>query len=163
MNGLPVTIADFIELRRANANALESAAGGKPNQFQRELIADLRDEADRLEAAWKLEFGNMHNMRNALKEMVDWAKAALGHHSDVYITDALEQIEGFGEDALDTQPRNCDVGTVDEQIDRHEKYCASCLDYGNNPHSCGQLSCSECALRWAQMEYKEETATLTPA
>ena len=49
------TIADIAaEMRRA-AVKVEARVGGKPNQFQRELIADLRKEADRLEAAWKRE------------------------------------------------------------------------------------------------------------
>lgn len=89
---------------------------------------NLRDEADRLEAAWKREkaaienssaVGNAAAMRKALKEMIDWADAALKHHPNVYIADALKQIKVFGETALSAPPRNCDVGTVTEQYKRH--------------------------------------------
>ena len=49
------TIAVIVAEKRVRANEIEGAAGRNANQFQRELIADLRAEADELEAAAKLE------------------------------------------------------------------------------------------------------------
>ena len=79
------------------------------------------------------------------------ARAYICGTSDTPQTDVLVAIDA----ALDLPPRNCDVGTVDEQIDRHEEYCASRLGDGNDPHGCMLIACKSCALRWAQMEYKE--------
>lgn len=36
-------LADIVTEKRARANEIESAAGRDANQFQRELIADLRE------------------------------------------------------------------------------------------------------------------------
>ena len=72
--------------------------------------------------------------------------------SDTPQTDVLVAIDA----ALDSPPRNCDVGTIDNQIARHYRYCSCRLGDGDDPHGCGHISCSECVLRWAQMEYKEE-------
>lgn len=115
MNGLPSTIADFIELRRANAEMLEKAAGGMPNQFQRELIADLRDEANRLEAAWKREkatiedssaVGNAQKMREALANIVlTTLKVGMSMRGDV----ACGIIASRAKSALAAPPRNCDT------------------------------------------------------
>lgn len=127
MNGLPETIADFIELRRSNANTLERAAGGKPNQFQRELIADLRDEADRLEAAYRAEklrwveanaglaklvdlekipTGNTAKMREALELVLNALRKAYAtvEVDRVWLADNIDIIIA----ALSEPPRNCD-------------------------------------------------------
>lgn len=50
-------------------------------------------------------------------------------------------------ESLNKSLRNCDVGTANEQIERHEKWCNSdrCV-YGN---------CGECFAEWLQMTYKE--------
>ena len=50
--------------------------------------------------------------------------------------------------ALAAPPRNCDVGTVEEQITRHRKWCKSdnCLP---------GIPCSVCFAKWSQMPYEE--------
>ena len=50
--------------------------------------------------------------------------------------------------ALSTLPRNCDVGTVEEQITRHRKWCKSdnCLP---------EIPCSVCFAKWSQMVYEK--------
>lgn len=52
------TIADIIAEKRKQATKIEISVWN-PNPFQRELISDLRREADRLEAAWKREREDM--------------------------------------------------------------------------------------------------------
>ena len=69
---------------------------------------DLTPLARRLADAYKRELGNAQKMREALKEMIEWAESALKHHPNVFIADALEQIKVFGEQALSAPPRNCD-------------------------------------------------------
>ena len=47
--------------------------------------------------------------------------------------------------------RNCDVGTVDEQIKRHRNFCNS------NVCKC-EPSCKICFAKWTQMPYEERGA-----
>ena len=49
--------------------------------------------------------------------------------------------------ALSAPPRNCDVGTANEQIKRHEKWC--------NSDRCIYKNCGECFAEWSQMTYNE--------
>ena len=54
---------------------------------------------------------------------------------------------------LEKPLRNCDVGTADEQIERHLAYC-------NDPEmmcgSSGSLACRKCFAKWTQMPYEGE-------
>ena len=69
------TLADIVAEKRAQANKIESVAGLDANQFQRELIHDLRAEADRIEAAHKRESNSIERLvRDAIidyQEMFD--------------------------------------------------------------------------------------------
>lgn len=58
--------------------------------------------------------------------------------------------------ALALPRRNCDVGTVEDQVKRFKKRC--------HTQSCNRVMCGsnakvfyleECAIRWAQMPYEE--------
>ena len=50
--------------------------------------------------------------------------------------------------ALSAPPRNCDVGTAEEQIKRHTKWCRS--------DKCSpEIPCSVCFAKWSQMPYEE--------
>lgn len=72
--------------------------------------------------------------------------------SDTPQTDVLVAIDA----ALDSPPRNCDVGTAEEQEKRHDKFCnATC--HGMSGYHCEYAPrCVLCFSVWAQMEYKEE-------
>ena len=75
--------------------------------------------------------------------------------------------------ALASPPRNCDVGTASEQIDRFHEFCQSNLVYLDEFHGydcrkecpAGIESdkhdefCDECKLLWAQMPYEEGGVT----
>ena len=53
---------------------------------------------------------------------------------------------------IDRPLRNCDVGTAEEQAERHDKFCASSIA------ECGGVitnDCIRCFARWAQMPYEE--------
>lgn len=60
--------------------------------------------------------------------------------------------------ALAAPPRNCDVGTAEEQYQRYDKFCCSHFRIADNG-SGNCLKCPfaqpACKLRWAQMPYKE--------
>ena len=49
--------------------------------------------------------------------------------------------------ALSAPPRNCDVGTANEQIERHQKWC--------NSDRCVYKNRVECFAEWSHMPYKE--------
>lgn len=64
--------------------------------------------------------------------------------------------------ALTAKPRNCDVGTVDEQIERFNEFCNSkWKDGGNgNCNNCpfwvsGTIG-HDCQIKWSQMPYYEK-------
>lgn len=59
--------------------------------------------------------------------------------------------------ALSAPPRNCDVGTAEEQQARHCAWCRKHGIDGDNKVNCAHpdMSCDLCTLRWAQMPYVE--------
>ena len=65
----------------------------------------------------------------------------------------VESIKKEIDDAIAIPLRNCDVGTADEQMERHRTYC-------NDPEMmCGRsgsLACRKCFAKWAQMPYESE-------
>ena len=64
--------------------------------------------------------------------------------------------------AISKPPRNCDVGTAEEQVARHHAYCYRMMKQNN--HCCGPCPCykfvngeaQSCTLLWAQMPYEQE-------
>lgn len=48
-------------------------------------------------------------------------------------------------------PRNCDVGTAEEQTERFEAYCDSHTNCAHCP-----LKGQQCVLAWSQMPYESE-------
>lgn len=58
--------------------------------------------------------------------------------------------------ALAKPLRNCDVGTAEEQIERHHK--TYCREYNSTP-SCltHNGSCALCFARWSQTPYNDDT------
>jgi hypothetical protein len=66
--------------------------------------------------------------------------------------------------ALATPPRNCDVGTPEEQEKRFESFCNSHWDLNDAECECAgcPLNCrvgTECEFAWAQMPYEGKGAT----
>ena len=58
------------------------------------------------------------------------------------------------ESATRQPPRNCDVGTPEEQIERHQQYCHDLVPVCRYvPVS---LTCRMCFAEWAQKPYKRE-------
>ena len=60
--------------------------------------------------------------------------------------------------ALAEPVRNYEVGTADEQQTRHCAWCRKHGIDGDNEVNCAHpdMSCGLCALRWAQLPYKEK-------
>lgn len=115
----------------------------------------LRVFADRIEAAAKREFGNAAKMR----EVVDEIRVAA--MSD-YVWDADYLIEKCNA-ALVEPPRNCDVGTEQEQQDRFREFCRHYESEGECGIGRSKAACPafqggrnpDCSLWWAHMPFAE--------
>ena len=153
------TIADIVAEKRNRADEIERDVAEKmkrgemiSDQYAREVVADLRKEADRIEAAAKRECGNAAAMREALEAIVkvgyphNFQREAPHIRGYCYeITDAINKCFA----ALAKPSRNCDVGTVEDQLVRFDRFCGA------------KVHCRECVLRnscsckfaWAQLPY----------
>ena len=80
----------------------------------------------------------------------------------VNLLDAMTRVEFYVKEALEAMnhPRNCDVGTAEEQASRFNKNCL-CHNTGQCSSHCefaNAKSKAECVLRWAQMPHESEVA-----
>ena len=104
---------------------------------------------------------NSAAMREACANIAEYAKTAACHTKDAHLLGYLEQIERWAKSALSASPRNCDVGTPDEQEKRFSNFCVNNADpmdidgwtcdwrcplYKNHP---------KCKEAWAQMPYEK--------
>ena len=133
----------------------------RPREGENAYLTLWREEiADRIEAACKQSvtncnrLGNAAKMREALENIAEYAKAAACHTEDAHLLGYLNQIERWAEAALSEPPRNCDVGTTDEQVERFQWFCDT------RPCDCCTLKNKvnetlDCAIHWAQMPYEE--------
>lgn len=103
-----------------------------------------------------MEANNMKAMREAVKSLMDNLKIHLLQPID-QITINRAELEAMVKDcseALAKPPRNCDVGTEQEQARRFLKYCVK----QDCEKACPFRDCKnsyECAFAWAQMTYEE--------
>lgn len=121
----------------------------------------VQELADRLEAAAKREkaqHGNAAALREAiikaltLIQVCDWPPGVS--------LDGVAEVVREIDSALDKPPRQCDVGTAEEQEERFKHFCAS------NYSACDvDMECCRCPLEsekascefaWAQMPYTAE-------
>ena len=99
--------------------------------------------------------GNAAKMREALDKLVNFLRWEYAQDYPVS-RDKLADAIDIGVSALSAPPRNCDVGTDEEQSRRYEELCDS--------HTCGSIcSLSGCPMyeydcspfAWSQMPYEE--------
>ena len=67
-----------------------------------------------------MEKGNVKAIREALESVRNWCLNRLVNSSHQVTVEGLLSVVNT---ALAKPPRNCDVGTADEQLYRHKKYC----------------------------------------
>lgn len=114
-------------------------------------------------------YGNAANMRKALEQI-----SSMGEQIDYQLGSSEETVYAFRNErclahnisecaraALSEPPRNCDVGTAEEQFDRHETFCKKYFRYSMaNPcakcpnYKDGDPS-SPCVFRFLHMPYGE--------
>ncbi len=58
--------------------------------------------------------------------------------------------------ALAAPPRNCDVGTADEQAERHKRWCDL-----KSIKDCWGVGCRKCIAKWSRMPYRLSCARST--
>lgn len=106
---------------------------------------------------------NAAAMREACANIAEYAKTAACHTEDAHLLGYLNQIERWAEAALSAPPRNCDVGTSDEQAKRFHLFCKKFQSdiQGMCSPLCPYINCCDmchCITKWAQMPYEEESA-----
>ena len=129
----------------------------RPIEGENAYLTLWRNEiADRIEAAEKHSvtncnrLGNAAKMREALETIAEYAKAAECHTEDAHLLGYLNQIERWVEAALSAPPRNCDVGTPEEQSKRHREWCRQAR---------WVFGCIRCMAEWLQLQYVRELQT----
>lgn len=69
--------------------------------------------------------------------------------------DLAERIVELAHAALAEPPRNCDVGSVDDQKDRFLEFCDDEKGPREHCRNCRLCNSSDCELAWAQLPYEE--------
>ena len=108
-------------------------------------------------------FCNAAKMREALKRadaaLIQISKSDLFIDANFAVTKAVIDSGNAIEAALSAPPRNCDVGTADEQAERFAEYCDSEACKRNRCKSRAKALCIErCAIAWSQMPYEKGDA-----
>ena len=107
-----------------------------------------------------MEASNMKAMREAMEEISIYARSLCKFRNADVNYDA-NKILDLVRAALAAPPRNCDVGTAEEQERRFAELCTSHSKDGARgicDEKCpfyGKEYGSDCALYWAQMPYTE--------
>lgn len=63
----------------------------------------------------------------------------------------VKEMRNLIKKALSAPPRNCDVGTDEEQAKRHKRFCD-----GKGMKYCWGRGCFKCFAAWEQMQYEKE-------
>ena len=108
----------------------------------------------------------MENNTKAMREaLVPWislgewliqnaGKDALGQGISEIVSKLRARVDA-SRAAISAPPRNCDVGTAEEQAKRFKGFCGQ-FDCYECPLGVGAGKVYYCALKWAQMPYAEE-------
>lgn len=99
-----------------------------------------------------MEASNVKAMREALEHVEKIAREfAAGNY---YVSDLPKMLLDTIHPALAAPPRNCDVGTAEEQTARYYAFCTK-----QHHETCQNCPCHsssvKCEMAWAQMPYEE--------
>lgn len=163
------TIADIVSEMREFADTDSQTIGRdvlrrRIQHFARRFEAAAKREREATREKSSL-VGNAVKMREALENI-----ASMGEQIDYQLGSSEETVYALRHErclahnisecarsVLSATPRNCDVGTPEEQDARHSKWCRKYGIDGDIEVACAHqyMSCTLCALRWAQMPYEE--------
>lgn len=106
--------------------------------------------------------------REALKEFVDAIEWLEAGDTSGYIRKQFSILMSEARAVLAKPERNCEVGTVEEQMKKFRQFCESHKPAESEFTETGELLCpasgcelgvcnyGQCALKWAQMPYEAE-------
>ena len=124
------------------------------------MLAEL--EAAKRELAKFSACGDCAKLRDALERARNTLLGVRDTTDDDYILDGvINCLEEYVNPALAAPPRQCDVGTAEEQEVRFDAFCKS-HGHGFDRYrtyaceNCKFISKYSCELAWAQMPYKKE-------
>ena len=144
-------MADIID-RVEEAHKREREAGAEAAQICGEIGEMVGREAYKNQSVTNCNrFGNAGRMRDAFENIAEYAKAAECHTEDAHLLGYLNQIAMWAEDALSAPPRNCDVGTPEDQHNRFMRFCDS-----KSMGYCWGRGCRKCMAQWGQIPYEGE-------
>ena len=147
------TIADIVAEMRKRAEEVYAGQAGYPESWKDQMdYGEIYELADRIESANRREHeatvekssavGNAAAKRDALVMVKRLFNGRLMWQSD--IRKAHEAVNA----ALAAPPRNCDVGSAEEQYKRHQVWCER--------KRCESILCRLCFARWSHMPYDGE-------
>ena len=97
-------------------------------------------------------------LRNLCRAIEDYHENAIEYVGKT-IMDVLGQHLNAAYAALAEPLRNCEVGTVEEQVERWKEFCNKFKECDICPHMReGEILSARCFARWSQMPYKKEEA-----
>lgn len=149
-----------------NTDTVRGIAKKMLNTSMQEITAEhINEWATRLAAACEQSvtdcnhLGNAAKMREALDAVV---KVGYPHnfqnespHIRGYCCEITTAIKKCF-DALSAPPRNCDVGTAEEQSERYEKFCNAHRSREKGCGGCPLCDIVCCGFAWLQMPYESE-------
>ena len=93
----------------------------------------------------------------ALSEALEKLQAEIGlYYKNEWIPyDSWEGSYDLIDAALSAPPRQCDVGSADEQLKRWRKFCENLHDCGDCPANKKDGISADCFANWSQMPYGE--------
>jgi hypothetical protein len=86
-------------------------------------------------------------LREVLVEVESILSTWIDHLPPVVQEEAREALNK-AEAVINEPLKNCDIGTAEEQLKRHSKWCATSKDF-----SCAPTMCRKCFANWSQMPY----------
>ena len=98
-----------------------------------------------------MEESNIKAMRDALNEIRSRLSYLYGHIDGTFDPPALKEIYEIAGTALAASPRNCDVGTPEDQHNRFMRFCDS-----KSMGYCWGRGCRKCMAQWGQIPYEGE-------
>ena len=130
-------------------------AAGMPDSYHVTMSwADFRKMLDRFDAAHKRERGDRAKLREALEDIGRIVEQIRLLYSDYpYETHLIARKASA---ALAAPPRNCDVGTAEEQEERYLKLKREHVDRMARCPAVGESFFFPDSLYWAQMPYETE-------
>ena len=98
-----------------------------------------------------MEESNIKAMRDALNEIRSRLSYLYGRTDGTFEPPALKEVYEIAGTALSAPPRNCDVGTPEDQHNRFMRFCDS-----KSMGYCWGRGCRKCMAQWGQIPYEGE-------